>query len=141
MAIEEVKRCPYCGEEILAIAIKCKHCASNLRGAVSQAVAVSPGAVGVTTDLGWALLGVPLAGTMLLWSWVTNLAMIQGPGSAATLIVVGVVISTAALVAIEANKLGMTADNAAGTYSPTQWMFMCIFLWVVGYPTYLFSLC
>lgn len=27
---EELKRCPQCGEEILAIAIKCKHCQSVL---------------------------------------------------------------------------------------------------------------
>lgn len=28
--MEETKRCPYCGEEILALAIKCKHCKSDL---------------------------------------------------------------------------------------------------------------
>ena len=28
--IEETKRCPYCGEEILAVAVKCKHCGSML---------------------------------------------------------------------------------------------------------------
>ena len=28
--MEETKRCKYCGEEILAIAIKCKHCSSML---------------------------------------------------------------------------------------------------------------
>jgi hypothetical protein len=28
--MDEKKRCPYCGEEILAIAIKCKHCGSSI---------------------------------------------------------------------------------------------------------------
>ncbi len=27
---EETKKCQYCGETILKIAIKCKHCGSNL---------------------------------------------------------------------------------------------------------------
>ena len=30
MVNDEYKRCPYCGEDIKAIAIKCKHCKSDL---------------------------------------------------------------------------------------------------------------
>ena len=30
--MDETKRCPYCGEEILAVAVKCKHCGSAIEG-------------------------------------------------------------------------------------------------------------
>ncbi|AQW70709.1 hypothetical protein B2J77_09270 [Pseudomonas parafulva] len=32
------KDCPYCGEEVLAVAIKCKHCGSDLTGTAGGAV-------------------------------------------------------------------------------------------------------
>ena len=33
--MEDTKVCPFCGEQILSVAIKCKHCGSNLNGAAA----------------------------------------------------------------------------------------------------------
>ena len=41
---EATKRCPMCGEEILAVAIKCKHCQSMI-GVVAAPVAAAAPAI------------------------------------------------------------------------------------------------
>jgi hypothetical protein len=56
-----------------------------------------------------------------------------------TLIVISVVIITGAMCAFEASKLGMSRDPYWGTYSPIQWVFLILLLWVVCYPAYLFK--
>jgi hypothetical protein len=133
--MEATKRCSYCGEEILAVAIKCKHCRSSLDVASVSAPRLGPPAA----DLAWVILGIPLAAIVLMWAWVANLSLIQGPSSALSMIVASVVISTAAACALEASKLGMRADRRNGTYSPVEWGLSVLLLWFICFPTYLFK--
>jgi uncharacterized protein (DUF983 family) len=56
---EATKRCPFCAEEILAVAKKCKHCGSMLDE--SAAAPSKPSA-----DYGMFLLAVPVIMTMLI---------------------------------------------------------------------------
>lgn len=63
----ETKPCPYCGEDILAVAMRCKHCQADL--SVGRAAA-DPGAVPAGEALGIAHVLVPVATTALIWLWI-----------------------------------------------------------------------
>ena len=130
--VEAIKRCPYCGEEILAVAIKCKHCGSTLSvDSAPQAEKAPPRA-----DYAWILLGIPLAATVLIWGWVSNMNLLEGPGNTLAMILVAVVISTAAVTAVEVSKGGPRPE---GTTGPAAWGALVLLLWIIGYPAYLFN--
>jgi hypothetical protein len=65
--------------------------------------------------------------------------LLQSPGDTMQLIMIATVGGTALLAATEAKKHGMQTNKEAGTYSPTAWFFILIFIWVIGYPVYLYK--
>lgn len=131
---DEVKNCPFCGEEILAVAKKCKHCGSDLEKGVSGEGAAKPAA-----DYGMFLLAIPVVTTMLIWFWVSGMNLLQSPGDTMALLMLATVLGTAIVAAMEASKVGMKSDRKKGTYSATAWFFIITLLWIIGYPVYLYK--
>jgi len=132
------KACPKCGETILAVAVLCKHCGSDLTAdSRPQAVADS----GPDT-LGWILLAAPFVATMLVWFWVGRMNLFQSPASALGLIMVGTVVGTALLAAVDAGQLGMGTERdltpkGKRREGPALWFFSLALLWIIAYPMYL----
>jgi len=131
---EELRQCPYCGEEILLVAKKCKHCGSNL-----ETVPLSGSDNKPAADYGMFLLAIPLVTTMLVWFWVSNMNLLQSPSSKMALLMLVTVLGTAIVAGMEASKVGMKSDRKKGIYSATGWFFMITLLWIVGYPVYLYK--
>lgn len=132
---EATKRCPFCAEEILEAAKKCKHCGSDLEKSSSvDAKTNTPAA-----DYGLFLLIIPVISTCLIWFWVSGMNLLQSPGSTLDFIMIATVLGTAVVAAMEASKVGMKSDKKLGTYSPTAWFFIIVLIWIIGYPVYLFK--
>jgi hypothetical protein len=123
---QETKACQFCGENILAVAVKCKHCGSDL-----SAKAVLPRKPDET--VGNLVFALPI---------VSAFAILTLPG-AVWLITWATIIITAIMIATEAKKVGAGADtdlNEKGNRreGPTAWLIAGIGLWIVAYPVWLY---
>jgi len=126
-----------CGEEILAVAVRCKHCQADLSGA-GATTARKPG-----EGLGIALLLVPLTSTVLMWLWVGQMNLLQNPSASLMMLVILTVAITAVLVGVEASQLGMGGprdlnDSGKRRSGPGAWAIFQVVMWALAYPMYLF---
>ncbi len=134
---EKTKKCKFCGEEILSVAIKCRHCSSNL---VENNMPIVKGNNGET--LGIYMLAVPFASILLMWFWIGEMNLLQSPGSKLNFISLITVIITAIIAAVESNQLGFGQQTKQGekpSRSPVTWFFLIVLLWIAFYPSYLYE--
>lgn len=127
--MEATKRCPFCAEEILADAIRCKHCQADLGRRAVQ---------GPHSAMGVILLAVPVLAAVVEWNLVSGESLLQQPDRTVAGVCSVVVVMTALLAAIEASMLGFGAVPPAGQLrresSPFVWFAGLLLLWPVTFP-------
>jgi len=90
-------------------------------------------------DYGTLLLAIPIVTSLLIWFWISGMNLLQSPGDTLSLLMLATILGTAYVASLEASKVGMKSDRKEGTYSPTAWFFIITFMWIVGYPVYLYK--
>lgn len=123
------KRCPMCGEEILAIAKKCKHCGEMLERIENEFGKKK-------TDLGVFMFILPVIGLLAVWFWIPNIPLIHDPGGKLLFVTLAVTAATAILAAVETKINPYLPD--AKKQSPVSVGICILLLWVVCYPAYMY---
>jgi hypothetical protein len=131
-----VKWCPFCGEQILAIAVKCKHCGSALGAQPAQHVHAPQGASG--DGRGVALAVIPWVGAVLCWTWVGESPLLTAANNLSMLSLL-VVLATAIVASVDASALGF---GVAGGRAPKAYGWFGTFLgtallWFAFYPVHM----
>lgn len=135
-ASAKTRACPFCGEEILVVAIKCKHCGSEVAGGGPQAIKRSEA-------LGLIALLLPICASFLAWGWLSNMPLIYDPGSKLHGVMAVTILLTAILMAAEANSVGAGTESdrtpsGRKREGPVAWFFFGTLLWIVAFPMWMY---
>jgi hypothetical protein len=131
------KSCRYCGEQILAVAIKCKHCGSMLDGGPGQRKPHPEwtGAPAPASDERGILLAIiPWSGVLVCWFWIQESPLVN---ASQNLMILGIAVtlSTAIVAAIDSSALQL--DRKHGGLGPVGTFIGVSLLWIVLYPVHM----
>ncbi|MCK0538021.1 hypothetical protein [Alcanivorax quisquiliarum] len=121
---KETKSCHFCGEEILAVAQKCKHCGSSLDSPVT-----------ITKGLGGSILFTPIIIGLISLVIVSGLPDIEAGLILANTMIFLCLGLTALFIALEARKARALQPSAKGTH-PFVWFLATCLIWGIAYPLY-----
>jgi FtsH-binding integral membrane protein len=140
------KKCPFCAEDILVDAVKCKHCGEFLNDSARQPVQaqsqIQSSGANKFTVTGILLHAIAWLGIAMLLFWVAESPLITAGNHLGTTLVI-VIVGSALLIALDANQLGIgtgkdpkTGKNEGG---PITWFIGTLLLWLILYPRYMFK--
>jgi hypothetical protein len=125
---QATKACPLCGETVLAVAIKCKHCGSVIDEGAMATIRNPPEAVGAI------LLLLPFVAAIGMWLWVSNLTLLDKPLDVMSGIIFAVVVLSTVLMAVDASLIKSSKGDGPNIGTTIA---LGLLLWVVGYPAYM----
>ncbi len=128
---KEIKACPACGEEILEVAIKCKHCSSFISGdEILEEYSKK-------RDYGIALLVIPIISSFFIWFWIGAMTVHERPDYKLLILEITTILTTAIIASLEVSKNG---DITTGFFkTPVGWFFGISLLWIIYYPVYMYK--
>jgi hypothetical protein len=135
------KACRYCGEQILAVAIKCKHCRSMLDEEPARRKAhpewtgmPAPAPAPASDERGILLAIIPWVGVLVCWFWIGESPLVNASHNL-MMLGLAVTLSTALVAAIDASALQL--DRKHGGLGPIGTFIGVSLLWIVLYPVHM----
>lgn len=130
---KETKQCPFCCEEILEDATKCKYCSSDLREPKDK--------VGET--FGNIMLAIPFVVSIIGLNLISDINISQNPFLKIRILIHITTLTTAIFAALEAKKIGIGSNKfqfnkGKKESGPVAWFVFISLLWIIGYPAYLY---